>query len=123
MAKPAFDQCGEEVGRRKEGRPALSQFSAQSKRKGFMRLRWFIGFAALAAAAQTSQKNPAADWPMYNRDLAGTRFSPLNQINTRNVSRLTRAWTYKVGKVKAEGITGGTELTPIVGNSMMDLAA
>src|SRR5262249_37917527 len=82
MAKPAFDQCGEEVGRRKEGRPALSQFSAQSKRKGFMRLRWFIGFAALAAAAQTSQKNPAADWPMYNRDLAGTRFSPLNQINT-----------------------------------------
>ena len=87
-----------------------------------MRLRWLIGFVVLAAAAQTPQRNPAADWPMYNRDLAGTRFSPLNQINTRNVGRLTRAWTYKVGKVKAEGITGGTELTPIVVNGMMYIA-
>src|SRR5499433_4003903 len=81
-----------------------------------------IGFAALAALAQTPQKNPAVDWPMYNRDLAGTRFSPLTQINTRNVARLTRAWTYKVGKVRAEGITGGTELTPIAVNGMMYIA-
>src|SRR5262249_9176644 len=66
-------------------------------------------------------KNNAADWPMYNRDLAGTRFSPLTQINTRNVGRLTRAWSYKVGKVRAEGITGGTEVTPIVVNGMMYL--
>src|SRR5215470_10995902 len=87
-----------------------------------MRLRWLISFAALAALAQTPQKNPVADWPMYNRDLAGTRFSPLNQINTRNVARLAQAWTYKVGKVKAEGITGGTEMTPIVVNGTMYLA-
>jgi glucose dehydrogenase len=33
-----------------------------------------------------SQK--AADWPMFNRDLAGTRYSPLTQINTGNVSKL-----------------------------------
>src|SRR5262249_34125682 len=59
---------------------------------------------------------------MYNRDLSGTRFSPLTQINTRNVARLTQVWSYKVGKVKAEGITGGTEFTPIVVNGMMYLA-
>src|SRR5215471_13113950 len=81
-----------------------------------------IGFAALAALAQTPQKNPAVDWPTYNRDLAGTRFSPLTQINARNVGRLVRAWTYKVGKVKAEGITGGTELTPLVVNGAMYIA-
>jgi quinoprotein glucose dehydrogenase len=77
--------------------------------------RWFVALAALSAAllpaihaqAPTPQKNAAAEWPMYNRDLGGTRFSPLTQINSRNVGRLTRAWTYKVGKVKAEGITGG----------------
>src|SRR5262245_30700249 len=82
-----------------------------------MQSRWFIGVAALAAAAfpilqgqvRNPQRNPAADWPMYNRDLSGTRFSPLNQITARNVARLTPVWTYKVGKVKAEGITGGTE--------------
>jgi glucose dehydrogenase len=25
-------------------------------------------------------KDNGADWPMYNRDLAGTRFSPLTQV-------------------------------------------
>ena len=29
---------------------------------------------------------------MYNRDLAGTRYSPLKQITTGNVSKLVRAW-------------------------------
>ena len=37
-----------------------------------------------------------ADWPMYNRDLAGTRYSPLTQINTSNVSALTQAWSYRL---------------------------
>src|SRR5438046_2481927 len=79
------------------------------RRSSIMRIRWFIALAALVAAmlpavqaqVQTAQKNPRAEWPMYNRDLGGTRFSPLVQINVRNVGRLTRAWTYKVGKVKA----------------------
>ena len=87
-----------------------------------MRLRTLIAITALASQIGTAQKNPAADWPMYNRDLAATRFSPLTQINTRNVARLTRAWTYKIGKVRAEGITGGSELTPIVVNGMMYIA-
>lgn len=93
--------------------------------------RWIITFVAgaalvlpmLQAQVGIPQKNPAAEWPMYNRDLAATRFSPLTQITTRNVARLTRAWTYKIGKVRAEGITGGSELTPIVVNGMMYIAA
>ncbi len=36
------------------------------------------------------------DWPMYNRDLAGTRYSPLTQINTGNVTQLTRVWSYRL---------------------------
>ena len=27
-------------------------------------------------------------------DLAGTRYSPLKQIDTKNVNKLVRAWTY-----------------------------
>src|SRR5437868_13603549 len=33
---------------------------------------------------------------MYTRDLAGTRYSPLKQIDTSNVSKLGQAWTYKL---------------------------
>ena len=39
-------------------------------------------------------QGPPADWPMYNRDPAGTRYSPLNQINTKNVAKLDHAWSY-----------------------------
>ena len=35
---------------------------------------------------------------MYGHDAAGTRYSPLKQINTANVSRLQRAWTYHTGE-------------------------
>src|SRR5579885_3072512 len=34
------------------------------------------------------------DWPTFGHDLAGTRYSPLKQINTSNVAKLVRAWTY-----------------------------
>ena len=74
--------------------------------------------AALAFAVTLSsiyaQKN-AGEWPTYNRDLAGTRYSPLAQINTKNVARLTRAWSYALGfDASSTGITGGSEFTPIV---------
>src|SRR5262245_10882474 len=47
-------------------------------------------------AQQSAQRSPDADWPTYNRDLAGTRYSPLTQINTANVSRLTQVWSYRL---------------------------
>jgi glucose dehydrogenase len=43
---------------------------------------------------------PAADWPLYSRDLASTRYSPLNQISAANVSQLALAWSHaNSGKV------------------------
>jgi glucose dehydrogenase len=38
------------------------------------------------------------DWPIYGRDPGSMRYSPLTQINTRNVARLQRAWTYNTGE-------------------------
>ena len=73
-------------------------------------------------AAQTGRPSSAADgeWPMYNRDLAGTRHSPLRQINTSNVSRLREAWSFKLGAHPSGGsITGGSEFTPIVIGGLM----
>jgi quinoprotein glucose dehydrogenase len=63
---------------------------------------------------------PAAEWPMFNRDLAATRYSPLAQINTKNVGRLSPAWSFKLGRYRdAGGITGGAEVTPIVVKGVM----
>jgi glucose dehydrogenase len=37
---------------------------------------------------------PDGDWRTINRDLAATRFSPLDQIDRGNVANLQQAWTY-----------------------------
>ena len=46
------------------------------------------------AGAEARTGIPDGDWRTINRDLAGTRYSPLNQINRSNVSKLAVAWTY-----------------------------
>jgi quinoprotein glucose dehydrogenase len=48
------------------------------------------------------------DWPAYGGDSEDNRFSPLDQINRSNVSKLQVAWTYDSGE------TGGMETSPIV---------
>jgi quinoprotein glucose dehydrogenase len=54
------------------------------------------------------------DWPMYNHDPAGDRYSPLTQINTGNVAKLTQAWSFHLdGRA--------SEATPIVVNGVMYL--
>lgn len=66
-----------------------------------MRLKWMIvgvccaGVPAVVAQANRGTK-AGADWPMYNRDLASTRYSPLTQINTANVTKLTESWAYRL---------------------------
>ena len=62
--------------------------------------------------AGTPQDALQGDWLSYGRSLGETRYSPLNQINTSNVSRLGLAWTYAVG---AGG--GNQEATPLVWNN------
>jgi quinoprotein glucose dehydrogenase len=48
-------------------------------------------------AAQTNQsQSPGRDWPMYSLNHAGTRFSPLTDINAGNVARLAKAWSVRL---------------------------
>ena len=48
--------------------------------------------APQSAAQDTAM--PDGDWRTINRDLAATRFSPLDDINKSNVSQLAEAWSY-----------------------------
>src|SRR5690606_731611 len=73
-----------------------------------------------AAQAQTDavQVDPA-DWPRYARDLGGTRYSPLDQINKNNVENLDQAWSYRLRPEGGAGLLGGT--VPIVIDGIMYL--
>ena len=57
------------------------------------------------------------DWPCYGHDAGGMRFSPLNQINRANVSRLRVAWVFHTGDVsdgKGPRKRSGFETTPLL---------
>ncbi len=90
------------------------------------RMTILAAVAALPLLAQTNKKDNGADWPMFNRDLAGTRYSPLTQINTANVSKLAQSWTYHFNR-PGKQIKGDSpselyqEITPIVVNDVMYL--
>lgn len=77
-------------------------------------------YGAQEYAPPASSRPAAGDWPNYNRDLMGTRHSPLKQITPGNVARLKPAWTFKLGKSQdSGGLTGGSEFTPLVVNGVM----
>ncbi len=84
-----------------------------------------LGACRVAVAGNPAGRNPDADWPMYNRDLAGTRFSPLTQITPRNVSALKLAWSYEFNRPGRPRISGASafelyqEITPIVVNDVL----
>ena len=55
--------------------------------KGWKRIALLLTVTtAISSYAQTNgTQSEGADWSTYNGDLAGTRFSPLTQVNTENV--------------------------------------
>src|SRR5712691_13168418 len=88
--------------------------------------------AQLGGAQQPSPEKPGGDWPMYRHDKAGTGYSPLTQIDARNVANLTQVWTYRLqsdapatAPAGGRGGPGGpnSEATPIVVNRVMYLPA
>ena len=59
------------------------------------------GCCALASRRAASASATAGDWPSYNRTLTSERYSPLSQINTKNVGKLKVLCTYDVGQFAA----------------------
>lgn len=79
--------------------------------------------------AQQAERSPDPDWPMYHRDLSGTRYSPLDSIDRGNVARLELKWTYRFNRPDRPRITGPSsfelyqQITPIVVDGVMYLPA
>jgi len=51
--------------------------------------------AGASALGQGDKPAPAVEWKTYGADLASTRYSPLEQINRENFSKLQIAWRLK----------------------------
>ena len=79
---------------------------------------------ATCSLAAAEAPGIAGNWPFYAGDAGGSRYSPLDQINTANVTQLKPAWEIHTGDV-SDG-TGGRpksefETTPIVVDGTMFL--
>ena len=74
--------------------------------------------------AQVAAPNPN-DWQTHNFDGFNRRYSPLDQINTSNVGRLTQQWSLKTTSPGDSGPGGGLtgtgirQLTPLVVDGVM----
>jgi PQQ-dependent dehydrogenase (methanol/ethanol family) len=63
---------------------------------------------------RNAAKSNGDDWLSYGFTPQETRYTPLSQINTTNVSRLGLAWSFEVGPGG-----GGQEATPLVHNGVI----
>ena len=60
-----------------------------------------------------SSRSADQEWHYYGHDPGGMRFSELKQINTSNVAKLNRAWTYEVDRGWQTGLDT-IETTPLM---------
>lgn len=51
--------------------------------------------SSLAMAQSAANKAPYVNWGSYNSDIKGSRYTPLNQINASNFSKMEVAWRFK----------------------------
>ncbi len=75
----------------------------------------------IAAAPALGGDVPEGDWHQYGRTPYGQRYSPLSQIDTRNVGSLQEVWRYRTGDMKLPEDVGETtyQVTPLkVGNTL-----
>ena len=54
---------------------------------------WMTG--RVSGQSGTAQTGRNIEWPTYNADLKGTRYSPADQINASNFNQLQIAWRFK----------------------------
>src|ERR1700712_1375745 len=70
---------------------------------------------APANAALAAPADRPGDWLAYGNTQAGTRYSPLAQINNKNTSTLQEAWTFRTGDMKGpdDPLEITDEVTPL----------
>src|SRR5262245_50811623 len=65
--------------------------------------------------AQRSGAATTLNWALHNLDLAGSRYSTMDQINPSNVKTLTPRWLFQYGII--DGVSNQT--TPVIVDGVM----
>jgi quinoprotein glucose dehydrogenase len=66
-----------------------------------------------------SASQPDHEWRVYGGDPEGTRYAPLDQIDTDNVARLTLAWSYRTGDVRPGSDGTRFQATPLMADGRL----
>src|SRR3954447_5769868 len=92
-------------------------------------MRFAIAIASVLLPAAFGQgldpklllKPPTDAWPAYNGDYSGRRFSPLTEINSSNIGRLSLAWFYRISNVGPQRGVGNPKIssTPLMVNGIV----
>ena len=76
-----------------------------------------LGVVAVTMVLATSALAQNVDWRLHNLDLAGSRYSEMDQIDRSNVQTLTPRWLFQHGVI--DGVSNQT--TPVVVDGVMFL--
>jgi len=63
-----------------------------------------LGLHAQFLDPKTLLSPSTSEWPTYNGDYSGKRFSPLKQIDSSNVGMLGMAWAFQTGVPNGQGL-------------------
>lgn len=79
-------------------------------------LKLFAAIALLLFAGCNSRPNGDKDrtWSVYKADNNSSNYSPLDQINTSNVSQLKPAWIFSMADKKRGVEPGSSQCNPII---------
>ena len=67
-------------------------------------------------ARMKSAASDGENWLLHGRDYSNQRFSPLDQVNVKNVKKLVPKWIYQTG------VAGTFQTTPLVADGVMYLS-
>ena len=76
---------------------------------------WLFRFPLPGPRGRRRGGRPTVNWPLHNLDLAGSRFSPMTQINRANVKSLVPRWLFQHGVI--DGVSNQT--TPVIVDGTM----
>src|SRR6059036_1907956 len=76
-----------------------------------------ISTAIDVLATDLTVQPPGANWPSYNGDYTGRRYSGLAEINVNNVGQLRTQWVFHANN------SNRLEVTPVVVNGLMLVTA
>ena len=99
---------------------ALMTLFAKSRVPLYNRILLLLGATAFFIfAAIQNRRNDDRSWSVYKADQASTSFSPLDQINTKNVEKLIPVWTSSFKDMKDGARAGSSECNPIIIDGVM----